>query len=108
MVGMYGTGKTHLLRYFRQLALSAGYAVSLVGLNPLETPFSQPKRVDSQIVRHLKWLDGGTEVGFRQLLERGLQAGLLHDHRYFRYLFDTRPYGCGSGSMARTPVTAHR
>ena len=111
MVGTYGTGKTHLLRYFRQLALSAGYAVSLVEMNPLETPFSQPKRVYSQIVRHLKWLDGGTEVGCRQLLERGLQAGLLDDHRYFRYLLDTRTDGLwqwidGSDARSRPPLSA--
>ncbi|RIK38878.1 MAG: hypothetical protein DCC55_19765 [Chloroflexi bacterium] len=84
LIGSYGTGKTHLLNYLRVFALSAGYAVSLVEMDPQETPFSKPKRVYSQIVRNLQWRDGGRLQGFRQLVQRGLHDGLLRDHIYFQ------------------------
>lgn len=86
IIGAYGTGKTHLLNHFRSLALDAGYAVSLVEMDSQETPFSKPKRVYSEIVRNLKWREGNRELGFRELVERGLTTGLLHDHEYFKHL----------------------
>jgi hypothetical protein len=86
ITGTYGTGKTHLLNYFRLWALDAGYAVALVEMDPQETPFSKPKRVYSEIVRALRWKEGEHEYGFRQLVERGLQKGLLQDNLYFQHL----------------------
>ena len=58
IIGAYGTGKTHLLNHLRYVALRNRYAVSLVGMDPQGTPFSQPKRVYAQVVRNLRWLDG--------------------------------------------------
>ncbi len=86
VIGAYGTGKTHLLSHFRMLALEAGYAVSLVEMDPQETPFSRPKRVYSEIVRNLRWRDGGHLLGFRQLVQQGLASGLLQDHVYFKHV----------------------
>lgn len=86
ITGTYGTGKTHLLNYFRLRALEAGYAVALVEMDPQETPFSKPKRVYSAIVRALRWREGEHEYGFRQLVERGLKQGLLQDNLYFQHL----------------------
>jgi hypothetical protein len=86
VTGTYGTGKTHLLNYFRLWALEAGYAVALVEMDPQETPFSKPKRVYSEIVRALRWKEGSRKYGFRQLIERGLQQGLLQDNLYFQHL----------------------
>ena len=92
VIGNYGYGKTHLLNYFRTLALEMGYAVSLVEMDPQESPFSKPKRVYSQIVRNLVWLDAGRRCDCRQLIQRGLAQGLLNDHHYFRHMLRLRPY----------------
>lgn len=86
IIGTYGTGKTHLLNHFRSLALESGYAVALVGMDPQETPFSAPKRVYRAIVRNLRWRDNDRVLGFRELVARGLTAGLLRDHEYFKHL----------------------
>jgi hypothetical protein len=87
LIGPYGTGKTHLLRYFRRIALKTGYAVALVEMDATEAPFSKPKRVYGQAVSNLSWIDSNDrEQGFRRLIQQGYQKGLLKDHHYFKHL----------------------
>lgn len=91
VVGTYGSGKTHLLNYFRMHALTQGYAVALVEMDALESPFSMPKRVYSQVTRALEWVDPTTNTRrhFRQLIQRGLGLRLLRTHKYFTYVTET-------------------
>ena len=86
IIGTYGTGKTHLLNHLRYVALKDRYAVSLVEMDPQETPFSQPKCVYAQIARNLCWPDGSDEGDFRKLVKRALDHGLLRKHHYFKWL----------------------
>jgi hypothetical protein len=51
--GDYGTGKTHLLDVYEQVALSRGFVTSRVTLDPKETPPSHPQRLFREIVRSL-------------------------------------------------------
>ena len=86
VIGTYGTGKTHLLNHFRHVAQMNHYAVSLVEMDPQETPFSRPKLVYAQIARNLRWPDGAELADFRQLVRRAFEHGLLRGHPYFRWL----------------------
>ena len=84
LIGQYGSGKTHLLNYLRLMALNEGFAVSLIEMDPQESPFSKPKRVYHQIARNLQWRDGTDIRDFRALLRR--DRDLLRNHAYFRYM----------------------
>ena len=88
ILGAYGTGKTHMLNYLRSDAMKQGYAVAFVEMDAQEAPFSRPKRVYAQLVQSLRYRDAATgrEVGFRDLVQRAVYAGLTHEHPYFAYL----------------------
>jgi len=88
IVGSYGTGKTHLLNYLRTTALQAGYAVALVEMDGLESPFSRPKRAYSQVIQNLEVPvpEKQTPQRFRDLIRRIRRADLLSDHPYFKYI----------------------
>ncbi|MEO0081404.1 MAG: BREX system ATP-binding domain-containing protein [candidate division WOR-3 bacterium] len=72
--GDYGTGKTHLLEYIHHRALKAGMVTSLCQFDPHEVSPHRPKRVYREIVHNLRYIQGGREYGFRDLLR---QAGEL-------------------------------
>ena len=55
--GDYGTGKTHLLDIYEQMALAHGYLTSRVTLDPRETPPQNPQRLFTEIVRSLRYPD---------------------------------------------------
>ena len=87
MVGSYGSGKTHFLKYARTCALHEGYAIASTEINPLESPFSKPKRIYRQLVQNLQvpTRDGGN-LNFRQLLAKAFEHNLLLGHPYFQYV----------------------
>ena len=86
IVGSYGTGKTHLLRYFYQYALKNGYAVSFVEVDPMESPFSKPKSIYNRVVETLRWVSNGKILGFRDLVSKGLSLKIFQDHPYFGHM----------------------
>lgn len=61
--GSYGQGKSHLLAYLNQLALSQGYATSVVQLDVREIPFHQFSTVYQSIMERLSLPDGQTFTG---------------------------------------------
>ncbi len=58
--GSYGQGKSHTLTYLNQLALSQGYATSVVQLDIREVPFPQFSTVYQSIMERLVLPDGLT------------------------------------------------
>lgn len=52
--GKYGSGKTHMLRYFAQTALEEGRAVSLIRVDPGEENSSFPYRFFISVMRNLQ------------------------------------------------------
>lgn len=56
--GSYGQGKSHTLTYLNQLALSQGYATSVVKLDLREVPFHQFSTVYRSIMERLSLPDG--------------------------------------------------
>ena len=56
--GSYGQGKSHTLTYLNQLALSEGYATSVVQLDVREVPFHQFSTVYQSITEKLALPDG--------------------------------------------------
>lgn len=56
--GSYGQGKSHTLTYLNQLALSQGYATSVVQLDLREVPFHQFSTVYQSIMERLSLPDG--------------------------------------------------
>lgn len=71
----YGIGKTHLLRNFRELALDAGYAVSLVTLDAKSgVRFSRLDEIVGQISRRLETPSQSGPHGIRQLFDRAIDT----------------------------------
>lgn len=88
LIGAYGSGKTHLLNYARSYAMQEGYAVAFVEMDAIETPFSRPKRVYSQLVRSLRYRPEpkASKKDFRWLIRKALNDKLFQDHFYFEHL----------------------
>lgn len=88
VVGEYGSGKSHLLRYLALQALEQGYAVASVQLDPNETPLHKPKRIYKSVAASLQYRPGDSSraLGFRDLLRAHSVQEALGDHRYFREL----------------------
>jgi hypothetical protein len=90
IVGDYGSGKSHMLRYLEVKAIEAGYAVAWVQLDPNETPLYKPKRIYADVARSLRYRALGEDrtLGFRDLLMDSLGHGQLQDHMYFALMAD--------------------
>lgn len=90
LVGDYGSGKSHLLRYLSLQALEQHYAVAWVQMEPNETPLYKPKRIYHDVAESLQYrLPGQTKLlGFRDLVRSSLENGALRDHEYFKHLLD--------------------
>jgi hypothetical protein len=56
--GSYGQGKSHTLNYLKQLALSQGYATSVIQLDVREVPFHQFSTVYQSIMERLSLPNG--------------------------------------------------
>lgn len=83
LVGDYGSGKSHLLQCIREKYLRKGWAVATCQLDPNECTLHRPKRVYNRIVKSIRYLDGGKEAGFRDLLRNFAgqnNDGLGHDY----------------------------
>lgn len=68
IVGDYGSGKSHLLECLRDKYLRMGWAVSKCQLDPNECPLHRPKRVYNRIMKSIRYMEGGKEFGFKDLL----------------------------------------
>jgi hypothetical protein len=64
--GEWGTGKSHLLNYFRMLATHIGLPTALVSLNPRTLPLNYPQRLYCEIVASIRT---DRVAGLRPLLE---------------------------------------
>ena len=74
LIGEYGAGKSHFLECIRGLALAEQFAVSLIALEPNESPLSRPKRVYRRLVQNLEYIDAShRRRGFREFLLEGAQ-----------------------------------
>jgi hypothetical protein len=69
IVGDYGSGKSHLLECVEDRYLKRGWVISSFQLDPNECPLHRPKRVYSKIIRTMKILKDGEELGFRDLMK---------------------------------------
>lgn len=58
LCGAYGQGKSHTLTYIQDRALEAGFATSLINLDPRELPFHDFRRVYRALLAQLR-LPGG-------------------------------------------------
>lgn len=90
VVGNYGSGKSHLLRYLATEALRLRYAVAWVQMEPNEAPLHKPKRIYRSVASSLRYRspNGSGLLGYRDLLQQSLDSGALRDHPYFRRLRD--------------------
>ena len=84
LLGEYGSGKTHLLEYVRWHALDAGYACSMVELDPNEAPLHRPKRVYAGLVRGFRYRDATGKVRrFRDFIrDLAGRTTSLNDHPF--------------------------
>jgi hypothetical protein len=86
IVGAYGQGKSHSLVYIQDLALSEGFATSLINLDPREVPFHNFRGVYRELLTHLQLPDSDGPFPVRwkkwaqqQIKERQNQGGGLLD-----------------------------
>jgi len=68
IIGEYGAGKTHLLEYIYSIALRDGWAVSLVELDPNESPLHKPKTIYRKIISSFRF--GKKKNDFREFLRQ--------------------------------------
>jgi len=66
LLGDYGSGKTHMLKYIKDIALEMNYAVAYCNLDPEEAPFYNPKMVYRVIVSNFTFDEG--RKGFRDFI----------------------------------------
>jgi energy-coupling factor transporter ATP-binding protein EcfA2 len=96
LIGEYGSGKSHFLECIRGLALEEKFAVSLITLEPNESPLSRPKRVYRRLVQNLEYIDAGHRRRcFREFLLDGAQRPhqLWQDDHYLSMLYQDLKYG---------------
>ena len=88
LVGEYGTGKTHLLRYAYWRALQEGFAVAYVTMDPHEVPFHKPKSVYSHLIQNFLYYSKETKQKkqFRDFLMEINIESIFKDHTYFKNL----------------------
>lgn len=60
--GSYGQGKSHSLTYLKEQALSQGFVVSQINLDPREIPFHNFKRVYRELIARIKFPDTETSL----------------------------------------------
>jgi len=53
VIGGYGQGKTHFLYCVQDMAWKDNYVTSYVALSPVQTPFSDPAKVYSELVKQI-------------------------------------------------------
>ncbi len=80
--GVYGSGKTHLLEYAHHLSLKDELVTSYCELSTQETPLHRPKRVYRELIHNLRYIKGGKEYLFRDLLRAAIKIKIT-DHCFF-------------------------
>lgn len=93
VIGEYGSGKTHLLRFVYEEALRSGYACAFTTMDPDQAPFFKPKRVYASLMQSLRYYDKEQHHigGFRALVQRCLTHSEFGQHAYWGQLKDRRP-----------------
>lgn len=88
VIGEYGSGKTHMLRFAYEHAMRAGFAAAYVSMDPDESPFFKPKRVYARLIQGLRYHDHKTGLvgGFREFLKSCLRTQVFDQHPYFTHL----------------------
>jgi len=84
LAGEYGSGKTHLLAYFRHVALENGYAVANIALHSQDTTFWKPKQMYRGIAQSFQYPSGhGRRGDFLQYLSSLAESTrALDQHMY--------------------------
>lgn len=86
LLGAYGAGKTHLLRFLEQRGLEQGYAVAMVRVDPGEENSSFPYRFYGHVMKALRVPNGegiGDAVSTFQDAALAGRSGSLADHPFF-------------------------
>ncbi|MFC1834264.1 BREX system ATP-binding domain-containing protein [Thermodesulfobacteriota bacterium] len=93
VIGEYGSGKTHLLRFAYEEALRSGYACAFAIMDPDQAPFFKPKRVYASLMQSLRYYDNEQQHigGFRELVERCLKHPEFGQHAYWGQIKDRCP-----------------
>lgn len=86
--GDYGSGKTHLLDYISVSFLKEGYGVARIEFDPFDVSPSRPKHVYREIVHSLRYIDGESEFGFRDLLLKARELRLYPPHLFYTKAID--------------------
>ncbi len=81
--GSYGSGKSHLLEYFRHLALKEGFATTYCELHVQETPPFRPKKVYHELVYNLHYIRDNYDYSFRDILKEATEKLKITDHCFF-------------------------
>lgn len=80
--GDYGSGKSHLLEYFRHFALREGFATTYCELHVQETPPYRPKKVYRELIYNLHYIKDNYDYSFRDIL-KGATEFKIDDHCFF-------------------------
>lgn len=80
--GGYGSGKSHLLEYFRHLSLLEGFATTYCELHIQETPPFRPKKIYHELVYNLHYIKDNYDYSFRDLLKEATKLE-ISDHCFF-------------------------
>ena len=80
--GGYGSGKSHLLEYFRHLSLKEGFATTYCELHAQETPPFRPKKVYHELVYNLHFIRDNYDYSFRDILIEATKLK-IDDHCFF-------------------------
>ena len=80
--GSYGSGKSHLLEYFRHLSLREGFVTTYCELHVQETPPFRPKKVYHELIYNLHYIKDNYEYSFRDILKEATKLKIT-DHCFF-------------------------
>ncbi len=78
VVGDYGSGKSHFLYCFRDIAWERNFAVVKVDLSPTETPYNDQRAVYQAVANNIIWHESADSVTDESGLMRFLTGTLEH------------------------------
>lgn len=81
--GGYGIGKTHLLEYVYSFALDNDWAVSIVEVEPNETPFSKPRNIYQRIISSFRFRSRNND--FRKFIKE--IVSIIRDENSKKYCY---------------------
>lgn len=88
IIGEYGSGKTHFINFLAQFALKNGFAVSILTIDPFETPFYKPKQIYKHLILNFRYFDKTKNqiCSFRDFLNGIFKKFDFYDNLYFKFL----------------------